>query len=83
MGKRNTSEAWKLLKNNMTNDVLPLDKNTFQLLKQRHSQSQPPYEETSINDEPPVIHPIIFDDTNEELVRKAAIRTKGGSGPSG
>ena len=31
----------------------------------------------------PVIHPVIFDDISEELVRKAAIRTKGGSDPFG
>ena len=31
----------------------------------------------------PVIYPVIFDDINEELVRKAAIRTKGGSDPFG
>ena len=30
-----------------------------------------------------LIHPIIFDDINEESVRKAAIRTKAGSDPSG
>ena len=29
--------------------------------------------------EPPAIHPIIFDNTNEQLVRKAVIRTKGRS----
>ena len=29
------------------------------------------------------MHPIIFGDINEELVRKAAIRTKGGSSLSG
>ena len=51
-------------------------------LKQRHPQSQPVYEEPLINDEPPLVHPIIFD-INEEFVRKAAIRTKGGSEPSG
>ena len=34
-------------------------------LKHKYPQSQPAYEETLINDEPPVIHPIIFDDINE------------------
>ena len=78
MGKGN-SGALKLLTNNMTNGILPLDKKTLNFLK----QSQPDYERELINGEPPVIHCIIFDDINEELVRKRAIRTKGGSGPFG
>ena len=60
----------------MANDTLPLNKKTLNSLKRKHLQSQPPYEETLINGEPTVIHPLIFDVINEELVRKAAIRTK-------
>ena len=67
----------------MTNGILPLDEKKIYSLKQKHPQSQPAYEETLINGERPVIHPITFDDVNEELVRKVAIRTKGGSSPSG
>ena len=78
MGK-GKSGALKLLTNNMTNSILPLDKKTLNFLK----QSQPAYDRALINGEPPVINCIIFDDINEELVRKRAVRTKGGSGPSG
>ena len=60
-----------------------VDENILNSLKQKHPQSQTAYEETLINGERPVIHLIIFDDINEELARKAAIRTKGESGPSG
>ena len=60
----------------MANDTLPLNKKTLNSLKRKHLQSQPAYEETLINGEPTVIHPLIFDVINEELVRKAAIRTK-------
>ena len=79
MEKGNISGALKLLTNNMTNGILPLYEKTLNFLK----RSQPAYEETVINGEPPVIHCIIYDDINEELVRKRAIRTKSGSGPSG
>ena len=82
MGKGNISGALKSLTNNMTNGILPLDEKTLCYFKQKHPQSQPAYEETLIIREPPVIHPIIFDDINDELVRKAVIRNKGGSGPS-
>ena len=83
MGKGNINGALKLLTNNMTNGIFPLDEKTHNSLKQKHPQSKPPCGETFINGEPPVIDHIIFDDINEGLVRKAAIRTKGGSGPSG
>ena len=83
MAKGNINGALKLLKNNVTNGILPLDEKKIYSLKQKHPQSQPAYEETLINGERPVIHPINFDDINEELVRKVAIRTKGGSSPSG
>ena len=51
-----------LLTNKMTNGTFPLDEKTFNALKKLHAQSQPAYEETIINGEPPVIHVIIFDD---------------------
>ena len=82
MGKGNINGALKLLTHSMTNGILPLDEKTLYSLKQKHPKSQPAYEETLIIREPPVIHPIIFDDINDELVRKAVIRNKGGSGPS-
>ena len=83
MGKGNINGSLKLLTNNMTNGILPLDEKTLYSLKQKHPQSKPACEEALINDKPPVIHPIIFDDMNEELVRKAVIKTKGRSSPSG
>ena len=64
MGKGNINGALKLLINNVTNVILPLDEKTFNCLKQKHSQSQPAYEETFINGESPVIHSIIYDDIN-------------------
>ena len=67
----------------MANGILLLDEKTFPSLKQKHPQSQSAYEETLINVEPPVLTLISFVDINEELVRKAAIRTKSRSNPSG
>ena len=83
MGKGNTNGALNLLTNNMTNGILPLDEKTLNSLKHKHPQSQLAYEETLINGEPPIIHPIIFDGINEELVGTTAIRTKSGSGLTG
>ena len=82
MGKGNINGALNLLTNNITIDILSLDEKTINSLKQKHPESKPACEETLINGEPPVIHPIIFDDINEKSVRKAAIRTKGRSSSS-
>ena len=82
-GKGNINGALKLLTNNMTNGILPLDEKRLNSLKQKHPQSKQACEETLINGEPPAIHRIIFDDINQELVKKAAMRTKDGSGPFG
>ena len=83
MGKGKIKGELKLLTNNMTNGILLLYIKTLNNLKQKHPQSQAAYEGTLISGERPVIHAIICDDINEKLVIKAAIRTKGGSGPSG
>ena len=58
----------------------PLDEKTLNLLKHKHSQSQTAHKETLINAESPLIHLIIFDGINEELVGTTVIRTKDGSG---
>ena len=83
MRKGNINGTLKLLTNNMTNGIFPLDKKTLNSLKQMRPQSKPGCEETLINSKPPVIHPIIFAEINEELMKKVAIRTNGGPGPSG
>ena len=67
----------------MANGIHPLVEKTFNSLKQKHPQSKPAYGETVINGDPPVIHPIFFDDISEELETKMAIRTKYGPCPSG
>ena len=59
-GKRKHQRGIQLLTNNMTNGILPLDEKTLYSLKQKHPQSQPAYEETLINGEPPVIHPLFL-----------------------
>ena len=59
----------------MKNDVLPL--------KQKHPQTRDAYPEIMLPDKPEEIHPIKFDSIDAENVRKAALKTRGGAGPSG
>ena len=85
IGKESINRELKLLTNNITNGILPLDEKTLSSLEQKHLLLQPAYEETLTNGKPckPVIHLMIFDNINEELVKKVAVRTKDVSRPSG
>ena len=72
--------AIKLLSDNMGNEILPL--NTLQILRQKHSESCEATDE-DLEDIPMTVHQIRFEETNAELIRNSAIRTKGGAGRSG
>ena len=83
MRKGNVHNAMKLLINNMKNGVLPLNKKTLEQLKQKHPQRRDADPEIMLPDKPEEIHPIKFDSIDAENVRKAALKTRGGAGPSG
>ena len=73
----------KLLTNNMSNGILPLIDATLQLLKQKHPESTEPPPEVLMEGPVRKIHPEAYDNTDESLILKAAMLTKGRSGPSG
>ena len=83
MRKGNVHNAVKLLTNNMKNGVLPLNKKTLEQLKQKHPQRRDADPEIMLPDKPEEIHPIKFDSIDAENVRKAALKTRDGAGPSG
>eukprot|EP00794_Sanderia_malayensis_P006488 gene6488-7231_t len=53
------------------------------LLLEKHPVGAEATEDTLLLGPEPVVEPIIFDVTNEEMLLKAAQMTRGGSGPSG
>ena len=83
MQKGNVNGAVKLLTNNMQNAILPLNEETINMLRLKHPDASHANEEALLPDVPENIHPIIFEKIDSEAVRKAALKTKGGSGPSG
>ena len=83
MQRGNVNSAIKLITNNMQNGILPLDKNTLNLLKQKHPEPAASTEEVLLPDKPETAHEIKYENINAESVRKAALKTRGGSGPSG
>ena len=84
MEKGNISGTLKLLTSNISKGILPLDDKTLSLLKQKHpalSMSEL-NEEVLLRGEKPSVHPVVFEDIDENMVKEAALKTKGGSGPS-
>ena len=81
MQQGNTGGAIKVLTNNMQNGVLPLNEKTLELLRQNHCKASPASESVLLTDDIEKVHPIKFDNITES-VRKAVLKTKGGSGPS-
>ena len=83
MQKGNVNGAIKLLTNNMQNGILPLNKETIALLKQKHPHASKATQEVLLPDQPESIHPIKFEKINADVIRAAVTKTRGGSGPSG
>ena len=83
MEKGNVKGALKLLTSNISNGILPLGDKTLSLLKQKHPVSSELNEEVLLRGEKPSVHPVIFEDIDQNIVKEAALRTKGRSRPSG
>jgi len=83
MQKGNVNGALKLLSNNMNNGVLPLNDETLNQLKMKHPDSQEVSNDVLLNGPIKDVHPIVYESIDEEKVLKAAMTTRGGSGPSG
>ena len=82
MKKGNVNAALKLLTNNMKDGILPLNIQTLNSLKEKHPESNDTSIDILLIDISQRVHPIKFAGVDEEMVRKAAIKTKGGLGPS-
>ena len=82
MEKGNANGALKLLASNISNGIIPLDK-TLSLLKQKLPASSGLNEQVLLRGEKTSVHPVVFEDIDENMVKEAALKTKGGSGHSG
>ena len=83
MQKSNVNGGLRLLTNNMSNGILPLSDETLQILSLKHPEAQQAHHEAILQGTKRQMHSIIYEDIDEDLVKKAAIKTKGGRGPSG
>ena len=80
--KSNVNGALRLLTNNMSNRILSLSDEILQMSSLKHPEAQQAHHEATLQGPKRQIHRIVYEDINEDLV-KAAIKTKGGCGPSG
>ena len=83
MSQGNVNGAIKLLTNKMENGILPLNEETLKMLRQKHPEPKDAPQDVLLNDEVPSVHSIRFEKINGELIRKVALKTRGGAGPSG
>lgn len=83
MKKGNVNSAMKILTDNMKHGILPLTKQTLNQLQLKHPEGKEASQEILLTDVPETIHPIKFENIDVEKIQKAAVKTQGGSGPSG
>ena len=74
MQKSNANGALRLLTNNMSNGILPLSDETLQILSLKHPEAQQAHHEALLQGPKKQIHSIVYEDIDEDLVRKAAVR---------
>ena len=72
MDKGNVNDTLKLLTSNMSNSILPLDDQTFSLLKAKHPASSELNEILS-RVEKASVHPVVFEDIDDCMVKDAAL----------
>ena len=77
------NQAIKLLTANMDGGILPLTEETMALLKEKHPEPSSMSDDADIDISQEEVYQVAFEGIDGDDVRKAAISTKGGAGPSG
>ena len=83
MNEGNINSAINHLSNNMENGILPLNDTTLNLLKQKYPCQREADKQSLFDDIPQSIHKIKCECIDAEVIRNTALRTRGGSEPSG
>ena len=89
MFQRKTKATLRLLSDQGKNAVLCLgdlvdEKRTVRdIIIDKHPPGQPAHPDSIIKDDPPDIHPVLFESIDASMIRSAALQTTGAAGPSG
>ena len=74
--------ALRLLDTSATAGVLPINSETCALLKEKHPDAAPMFQEMLLNGPLNNVEPIIFESITGEMIQKLSLKTKGAAGPS-
>ena len=83
MEKGKVNKALKLLESSQKGGILPLTKETFEMLLEKHPKATEASNDILIEEEVHNVHPVIYDSIDSKMVRDAIIKTRGSAGPSG
>ena len=64
-------------------DQVDINRTVRDVLIDKHLSGQPAHPESLIEDDPPDVHPVLFESIDASVIRLAALRTTGAAGPSG
>ena len=64
-------------------DHVDTNRTVKDVLIDKHPSGQPAHPESMIKDDPPEVHPVLFESIDASMIRSAALRTTGAAGPSG
>ena len=70
MQKGNVNGSLKILINNMSGGILPLTDGTLPLLELKHPDAKGTSQQAILQGPLQKIHPIVYDDIDEELIKK-------------
>ena len=74
--------ALRLLDISATTGILPINSETCALLKEKHPDAAPKFQEMLLNGPLKNVEPVIFESINGEMIQKLSLKTKGAAGPS-
>ena len=83
MQKENVNKALQLLTNNMSNGILLITDETLHLFHTKHLEMQNAHDEVLLQVTIKQVHPVVHEANNQTLISKAALKLRGGCGPSG
>ena len=74
--------ALRLLDTSATTGILPINSETCSLLKEKHPDAAPMFQEMLLNGPLKNVEPVIFESITGEMIQKLSLKTKGAAGPS-
>ena len=83
MLRGNIKAAIRLLHQSEPGGVLPLTSEVFEKLKEKHPPPSAAQPEVLLTGEVPYVDPAQFNNIDEAVIAKAALKTRGAAGPSG